>query len=62
MTSSKHDREFLDDALDFLRNDGLLEHALAWIASNLSPEDVFPERELREWAKENGFTETEQRA
>ena len=33
----------------------ILESTIAWITSNLVPEQVFEERELEEWAKENGF-------
>ena len=27
-----------------------------WIAENLTPEDVFTEKQLEEWAEYNGFT------
>jgi len=53
-TSIKQDREFIDDVMQFLRNDGLLEHAIQWIAQNLSPEDVFPDGDLQVWAQLGG--------
>lgn len=27
-----------------------------WIAENLTPEDVFTDSQLEEWAEENGYT------
>jgi len=53
-TSIKQDREFIDDVMQFLRNDGLLEHAIQWIAQNLSPEDVFSDGDLQVWAQKLG--------
>ena len=58
-TSAKQDREFSDMAFEFLRNDGLLEVAIAWIAGNMNPENVFPERDLATWADENGYVKSE---
>lgn len=54
MTSAREDREFLDKMMDFLRNDHMLETAIEWIRSNMSPEDVFHERDLESWAEGNG--------
>lgn len=34
-----------------------LDEAIEWIKKNLSPEDVFNEKELAEWAKNNGYEE-----
>jgi hypothetical protein len=56
-TSARQDREFIDMALEFLRNDGLLEKAIAWIAGNMNPEDVFPVRDLETWADDNGYVQ-----
>jgi len=55
-TSIKQDREFIDDVMQFLRNDGLLEHAIQWIAQNVSPEKVFAGGELQVWAQDAGYT------
>lgn len=55
MTSAQQDREFLDKMMDFLRNDRLLEIAIEWIRNNMSPEDVFRERDLESWAEGNGW-------
>ena len=35
----------------------LLDEAVDWFASNLNPGEIFPVRDLREWAEENGFVE-----
>jgi len=45
-TSAKQDNEFLVDVV----GTGLLENAMDWIARNLSPNDVFSEKDLVEWA------------
>lgn len=54
-TSVRQDREFLDDTLKFLRNDGLLENAIRWIAQNMSPEEVFSNGDLQVWAQNEGY-------
>jgi len=30
-----------------------------YVQENFSPEDVFPENELRDWAEDNGFVQEE---
>jgi len=47
--------EFTKDVLSL--PSWLLDKAAEWIAGNLGPEDVFPEDQLVEWAKNNGFVE-----
>jgi len=39
--------------------DSLLEDAVEWIKSSLSPDDVFPKDELVIWAENNGFIKEE---
>lgn len=34
----------------------LLNDAISWIAENLNPEDVFPNRELEKWAESEGYS------
>jgi hypothetical protein len=60
--TTKQDREFGTAIIELIQSREFLSAAIKWISANLSPEDVFPERELREWAKENGFSEVEQQA
>lgn len=50
-TTSKQDSDFLSAVI----SSELLEDAILWILKNLSPEDVFSEEDLREWALENGY-------
>lgn len=33
-----------------------IEELMNWIVNNMSPEDIFSESELTQWAIENGFT------
>lgn len=32
-----------------------LDDAIEWICDNMKPEDVFAERDLIDWAEENGY-------
>ena len=52
-TTTKQDQNFKDEVI----SSKLLEDAIAWIAKNMEPEDVFSESQLKEWAASNGFTE-----
>lgn len=45
-TTYQQDQSFLNDCI----GTGLLESAIDWIKANLSPEDVFTEKELLAWA------------
>lgn len=45
-TTSKQDSQFLSDTI----GNGLLESAIEWIKNNISPEEVFGEKELLSWA------------
>lgn len=47
MATVKENKNFVVDLLPA----NLLDDAIAWIASNLEPEDVFSFEELEEWAK-----------
>lgn len=55
-TSQAQDRAFATDLL----GDSLLEEALAWIAKEFEPEDVFEVSELEEWARNNNFIHTDE--
>ena len=35
---------------------GILDTIVEWISENLTPEDVFTDSQLEEWAEDNGFT------
>lgn len=50
-TTAQQDREFVRAVI----SGTLLEEAIAWIANNLNPEDVFSESDLQSWAMQNGF-------
>jgi hypothetical protein len=55
MTSQKQDQDFIDS----LFNPTLLEEAIAWISSNMSPEDVFTDSDLHYWANDSGYEKSE---
>ena len=49
MTTAKQDRDFISAMV----SDSLLEDSIEWIGSNMNPEDVFTEEQLRDWAENN---------
>jgi hypothetical protein len=51
MTTYLQDKDFRDEII----GTDLLEESIAWISSNLDPEEVFDESKLQQWAKDNGF-------
>ena len=55
-TTARQDSEFIAAII----NSTLLEEAIDWIQSNMNPEDVFDEKALEAWAKENGYEETDE--
>lgn len=50
--SIQKSRLFADSVLD---TDYVLEYTVDWIKANLSPEEVFDESDLAEWAVNNGY-------
>lgn len=56
-TTSNEDNAFL--AKMGLEHQTLLERAAEYIAENFSPEEVYEEQRLRDWAIDNGFVEKE---
>lgn len=48
-TTTKQDHNFRDEVI----SRSLLEDAIAWIANNMEPEDVFSEKQLQTWAEAN---------
>ena len=60
MTSVAEDRAFRQKVFLDSIPEGVLGEAIDWIAKNLVPEDVFDEKELSEWATENGFVKNGQ--
>lgn len=49
-----------NDFRDALISNSLLEDAISWIAKNMSPSEVFDEKELASWATENGYVTKEE--
>lgn len=48
MSTYKQNKEFSESIFD-----SMLDKCIEWIAENMSPSDVFPEKDLKEWAQEN---------
>lgn len=51
MPSSRQESDFVS----FIIPSNILSEAIAWIADNLDPEDIFDEKELKQWADNNGY-------
>lgn len=41
---------------ELIPRDFLEDSVIPWINRNLEPDDVFDEKELKSWAKNNGYT------
>lgn len=50
-TNYTQDADFIKDIIP----KSLLEDAIAWIAKNMNPTDVFSQKELEEWATKEGY-------
>ena len=59
MTTSRQDNAYRDMILGKLGSSIQLDEAIEWIKSNLNPEDVFDDRDLRQWADENDYVAKE---
>lgn len=55
MASYSDQRKFIEDVV----NTSLLEDSIEWIGKNFSPEQVFTNDSLEEWAVNNGFVKVE---
>lgn len=56
MTTARQDRDFAEKILE---PSTLLDKAIAWIRSNLEPDDVFSDDRLFEWAENNGYVKAD---
>lgn len=53
----KNKEEFLSSVISVNCDAGaMINDAIEWIKNNLSPEDVFPTRELEKWAESEGYS------
>ncbi len=59
MPTNNQDKEFAEamrDSVDEVKmSNGTLDNAIYWIARNLSPDDVFGDKELQAWAEANNY-------
>ena len=52
MVSSKTKRDFMNHVVN---PDSLYEEAIDWISTYLSPEEVFKDEVLKQWAETHGY-------
>ena len=55
MTTAKQNQAFIDS----ITNSRMLEDAISWISKNMEPQDVFSITDLKAWAEDNGYIESE---
>lgn len=62
MATSSHGKKFIESVID----SNLLDNAVDWIRDNLSPDEVFDDKDLKSWANaqecEDIFTTSELQA
>jgi len=51
MASYKQEQDFINNII----SSDLLENAIDWIKNNLSPDDVFSQKDLESWAEDNKY-------
>jgi len=63
MPTNSQDKSFADEMKDLIDEIKMsattLDRAIEWMADNLSPDDVFSEKQLKHWAESNGYVEKE---
>ncbi len=58
MATGNQDRKFAElmtSHIDASVSTNSLDEAIEWIGGNLNPDDVFSEKDLRNWAESNGY-------
>lgn len=58
MTGNKR-KQIVQEIEATINVDDILDQIVTTIAENLSPEDVFQEKDLKTWAEENGYVKGE---
>ncbi len=54
MPTVRQDRDFRDIVREMI-GDSVLQEAIDYISSNLDPDEVFDEKDLKNWAENNGY-------
>lgn len=54
-TTRKQNSDFIENVM----SSSFLEDCISWIATHLSPEDVFSKKDLEAWAEENDYVKKE---
>lgn len=58
MPNRQQDKSFageLNSSVSVILSDSALDIAIDWIGMNLNPDEVFSEKDLKEWAENNGY-------
>lgn len=62
-TTAAEDRDFRETAessMDFkVTVEGAADWVLEWVSENFTPAEVFGEKALRDWARENGMEDSD---
>lgn len=59
-TTAREDQDFADEMQsNIVVSKKALGYAIDWIAANLTPGDVFSDKDLEAWAEANGYTKEE---
>lgn len=60
MPTSREDSEFAEvmrDSVDEVKmSSSSLDNAIDWISNHMNPDEIFSEKQLKEWAESNGYT------
>jgi len=60
MPTSREDSEFAEvmrDSVDEVKmSSSSLDNAIYWISNHMNPDEIFSEKQLKEWAESNGYT------
>lgn len=60
MPTQREDSEFAEvmrDSVDEVKmSSSSLDNAIDWISNHMNPDEIFSEKQLKEWAESNGYT------
>ena len=60
MPTGREDSEFAEvmrDSVDEVKmSSSSLDNAIDWISNHMNPDEIFSEKQLKEWAESNGYT------
>lgn len=57
-TSGSQDKSFMAELIDQISGD--FSWVLEWVEQNCEPDDIFDEKRLEQWARDNGFIKSDE--